>query len=188
MSSDAFDDRRKALEEQFFQKHDKELVAKLKEKQLEAASKDELTRLTGITNDQLLTALAGLNVGGAATLVMSLYPIIEVAWADGAIDEKEKKVIADLARTIGLEPGTSAYHYLTDWLAEKPEPKWHDLWAEYVKALVSKMSADDKALLKATVLGRARVVAEVSGGFLGLAWRVSDSELAVLHKLEQAFG
>lgn len=188
MSSDAFDDRRKALEEQFFLKHDKELVAKLKEKQLEKATKEELTRLTGITNDQLLTSLANLQVGGAATLVMSLYPIIEVAWADGVIDEKEKKVIAELARTIGLEAGTSAYHYLTDWLAEKPEPKWHDLWSEYVKALVARLSADDKALLKATVLGRARVVAEVSGGFLGLAWRVSDTEQAVLDKLALAFG
>lgn len=188
MSHDAFDDRRKALEEQFFQKHDKELVAKLKEKQLEKSTKEELTRLTGITNDQLLTSLADLNVGGAATLVMSLYPIVEVAWADGAIDEREKKVIADLAKTIGLQAGSSAYHYLTDWLAEKPEPKWHDLWAAYVQALVARMSADDKALLKATVLGRARVVAEVSGGFLGLAFRVSNTEQAVLDKLAVAFG
>ncbi len=188
MSHDSFDDRRKALEDQFFLKHDKELVAKLKEQQQQQATKAELKQLTGITNEQLLGSLAGLNVGGAATLVMSLYPIIEVAWADGTIDEAEKKVIADLAKTIGLEPGTSAYHYLTDWLAEKPEASWHELWAEYVKALVVKLSADDKALLKATVLGRARVVAEVSGGFLGLAFRVSQAEQTVLDKLALAFG
>jgi hypothetical protein len=49
------------------------------------------------------------------------------------------------------------------------------------------MKPDDKAMLKATVLGRARVVAEASGGFMGLAFRLSETERAMLEKLEQAF-
>ncbi|MFZ5441023.1 MAG: hypothetical protein ACOZQL_13530 [Myxococcota bacterium] len=187
MSHDAFDDRRKALEDQFFQKHDQNLVQKMKDAALKQASRDELQRLTGIANLQVLEALADLKLGGAATLVMSLFPIIEVAWADGVIDQRERTVIADLARTIGLEKDSPAYEYLTKWLDEKPELAWLDLWTDYVKALCAKMKPDDKALLKATVLGRARVVAEVSGGFMGLAFRVSDAEKKVLDKLEAAF-
>jgi hypothetical protein len=57
-----------------------------------------------------------------------------------------------------------------------------------VKALVALMKPDDVALLKATVLGRARVVAEASGGFLGLAWRLSDAEARALDRLALAFG
>jgi hypothetical protein len=56
-----------------------------------------------------------------------------------------------------------------------------------VRALVTRMKPADIALLKATVLGRARVVAEASGGFMGLSWGVSEAEKAVLARLEQAF-
>lgn len=185
--SDSFDDRRKALEEQFFQKHDKDLVQKMKDAAEKQHSAEEIQKLTGIANSQVLDALANLKVGGAATLVMSLYPLIEVAWADGKLDERERAVILDLARTIGLAKDSAAAGYLDKWLAEKPELSWHTLWADYVKALAAKMKPDDKAMLKATVLGRARVVAEASGGFMGLAFRISEAEQKVLTQLEQAF-
>ena len=187
MSTDSLDDRRKALEEQFFQKHEKELVQKMRDAAAKASSKAELQKLTGISDDKVLEALSELKLGGAATLVMSLFPVIEVAWADGNVDEKERAAIMEAAKTVGLEQPSPAFEFLTKWLAEKPEPSWHALWAEYVKALVVTMKPDDKALLKATVLGRARVVAEASGGFMGVAFRVSDAEKRVLAKLEQAF-
>lgn len=187
MATDSLDDRRKALEEQFFQKHEKELVAKMKDAAAKQSSKEELQKLTGISDEAVLEALANLKLGGAATLVMSLFPVIEVAWADGNLDAKERAAIMEATKGIGLEQGSPAWEYLNKWLDEKPEPSWHELWAGYVKALCAKMKPDDKALLKATVLGRARTVAEASGGFLGVAFRVSDAEKRVLTKLEQTF-
>jgi hypothetical protein len=44
-----------------------------------------------------------------------------------------------------------------------------------------------KQALKQDLLGRARVVAEAAGGFLGLGTRISSAEQAVLTELEQAF-
>ena len=187
MAIDSLDDRRKALEEQFFQKHEKELVQKMKDASAKKSSKEELQKLTGIADEQVLEALSDLKLGGAATLVMSLYPVIEIAWADGNLDAKERTAIMESVKGIGLEQGSPAWEYLTKWLDEKPEPSWHELWSGYVKALCTHMKPDDKALLKATVLGRARTVAEASGGFLGVAFRVSDAEKRVLKKLEQTF-
>lgn len=187
MSTDSLDDRRKALEEQFFQQHEKELVQKLKDAAAKETTRDELQKLTGISDTAVLDALASLKLGGAATLVMSLFPVIEVAWADGKIDEKEQAAILEASKSIGLEKATPAYEFLQKWIAEKPEPSWHTLWADYVQALVKNMKPDDKALLKATVMGRSLTVAEASGGFLGVAFRVSDAEKRVLAKLEAAF-
>lgn len=187
MATESLDDRRKALEEQFFQKHEKELVQKLKDAAAKKSSKEEIQKLTGISDEQVLETLADLKLGGAATLVMSLYPVIAIAWADGKLDAKERTAIDEACKGIGLEQGSPAWEYLTKWLDEKPEPSWHELWSGYVKALCEKMKPDDKALLKATVLGRARTVAEASGGFLGVAFRVSDAEERVLKKLEQTF-
>lgn len=187
MATDSLDDRRKALEDQFFQQHEKELVQKLKDAAAKKSSKEELQKLTGITDEQVLESLSDMKLGGAATLVMSLYPVIEIAWADGKLDGKEREAIMEAVKGIGLENGSPAWDYLQKWLAEKPEPSWHDLWSGYVKALCAHMKPDDKALLKATVLGRARTVAEASGGFLGVAFRVSDAEKRVLAKLEHPF-
>lgn len=187
MATDSLDDRRKALEEQFFQKHEKELVQKMKDAAAKKSSKEELQKLTGISDEQVLEALSDLKLGGAATLVMSLFPVIEVAWADGKIDPKERDALMEASKGIGLEKDSAAWEYLSKWLEEKPEPIWHTLWADYVKALVAKMKPDDKAMLKATVLGRARVMAESSGGFMGVAFKISDAEKRVMKKLEAAF-
>lgn len=185
--AESLDDRRKSLEEQFFKKHDAELVQKLKDTAAKEASKAELQKLTGITDEAVLDALAALKIGGAASLVMSLFPVVEVAWADGVIDEKERKALLDASKGIGVEQGTPAFEVLSKWVSEKPELSWFDLWADYVKALVANMKPDDKAMLKATVLGRCRTMAELSGGFLGLAFRLSDAEKRVMAKLEAAF-
>lgn len=183
-----FEDRRKALEDQFFKHHDEKLIQKMKEASLHDATKEELRTLTGITNEQVLSALANLKVGGgAAVMVMSLYPLVEVAWADGAIDPGERDAILQLSASIGLKAGSPGSEYLAQWLAKKPESLWHALWTDYVKALVPLMQPADRELLKSSLLGRARVVAEASGGFLGVAWRVSEAEQAVLAQLERAF-
>ena len=100
MAIDSLDDRRKALEEQFFQKHEKELVQKMKDASAKKSSKEELQKLTGIADEQVLEALADLKLGGAATLVMSLYPVIEIAWADGNLDAKERTARTSVARRI----------------------------------------------------------------------------------------
>ncbi len=184
--SDTLDDRRRALEEEFFSKQNKEKLAKLAAATAQQQTREELTKLTGIRDDKLLDALAGLNVGAGATLVLSLYPIVAVAWADGNFDSQEKKVVTELAKTLGIE-GTPAESYLNEWLASKPEPKWFELWAEYTKALAFALPVADRQLLEATVLARAKTVAEVSGGFLGVAFRVSAAEQAVLDRLAAVF-
>lgn len=188
MSNDAFHARRMALEEQFFLHHDEEVIAKMKADAQKTIARSEVHSLTGITNDQVLDALASLKIGGgAAVLVMSLFPVIEVAWADGKPDARERKMVLELAGTLGIKNDSPAFSYLSKWLEEKPEPAWHQLWADYTTSLVALMKPDDKVLLKNTVLGRARVVAEASGGFLGVAWLVSEAEKAVLEKLEKPF-
>jgi hypothetical protein len=187
MSSDAFDDRRKALEEQFFKQQNEAKLQKLKEQQVRAATKDEISRLTGITNPLILDALANLKLGGAAVMVMSMFPLVEVAWADGKVDDRERRMVLQQAENVGITKDSEAALLLANWLDEKPELSWHQLWAEYVSELVKKMKPEDRELLKNEVLGRARIVAEASGGLLGAGFAVSGAEKRVLEKLEKAF-
>jgi tellurite resistance protein len=187
MSHDAFDERRIALEEEFFAKQSDELLQKLKDQQARASSKEELRRLTGINHEQVLDALAALKIGGAATLVMSVLPMIEVAWADGKVDATERQVVLEQASVVGVKAGSEPARFLESFLNEKPALSWNKLWAEYVRALVARMKPEEKELLKHEVLGRARLVAEASGGVVGTGWAVSRAERAKLDELALAF-
>lgn len=185
--TDAFEDRRRVLEEEFFKKQNEALLKKMKDAAQRAATRDELRTLTGIAQEHLLDALSTLKVGSSAALVISMFPLIEVAWADGKVSEVERKVLLEQANSLGIKTGTPAANFLAQWLEERPDASWEKLWFEYVGAVCEKMPADDKALLKAEVMGRARHVAEASGGVLGLGWQVSSAEQKVLDTLSQAF-
>jgi hypothetical protein len=187
MSIETLDDRRRALEDSFFQKQNDALTQKLKDAAAKVASHDQLKQLTGITDESVLGALAELKMGGAATMVMAMFPMIDVAWADGTLDETERKLILEFAAKNGVTAGSEANAFLTSWLSEKPESKWAQLWFDYTKALCANMKPDDKIMLKTTVIGRARQVAEASGGFLGVAFKISAAENKVLERLVQAF-
>ncbi|MDP1915258.1 MAG: hypothetical protein Q8L14_03365 [Myxococcales bacterium] len=187
MSSDAFDDRRKALEDQFFKQQNDAALQKMKDQQARAATKEEIQRLTGISNPVVLDALSNLKLGGAAVMVMSMFPLVEIAWADGKVDDKERRIVLQQAENVGIAQGTEAALLLAQWLDEKPELSWHQLWTDYVTELVKMMKPEDRELLKNEVLGRARIVAEASGGLLGAGFAVSGAEKKVLEKLEKAF-
>lgn len=186
--SDAFDDRRKALEEQFFKTQNEKLVAKLKAEAEQKATREAIKEHTGIANEDVLDALAALNLGAAATVVMSAWPLVEVAWADGKVEEREREVVLTQAENMGVAPSSTAHHFLVQLLDEKPDLSWSQLWSDFVSALVAKMSDEDRAMLKSEVLGRARTVAEATGGILGIGWKVSATEQKVLDRLEKAFG
>jgi hypothetical protein len=63
-----------------------------------------------------------------------------------------------------------------------------ETWVEYIRELRGQLSEEEHKSLKASLLGRARSVAEASGGYLGLGLKVSKTETAVLKTLEDAFG
>ncbi len=79
------------------------------------------------------------------------------------------------------------YELLNGWLAKMPPPDLITVWKQYVAALVANLDDPARTTLKTQIMGRARSVAEASGGFLGLTARISDAEKRVLHDLEETF-
>lgn len=185
--SDALTDRRKELEETFFAKQNQELIEKLKAQKQKALDKAGIQELTGIKNDEVLEKLVSLKMDRETVSALSLFPLIQVAWADGAVDAQEQAAVLSAAGTSGILKGSSAHTLLESWLKLKPPAALESAWSNYVKALVEGMKAEDKALLKNELLGKARSVAEASGGILGMGSKISKSEADALKKLEAAF-
>jgi uncharacterized tellurite resistance protein B-like protein len=187
MEKNILNDRRRALEESFFAKHNAELQKKLQEKRSFEHRKEHFEQLTGIHNDKILEELAGLDMGDDTLVALSLVPLVQVAWADGTMEDKERKAILKSAHEAGVAEGSDNHVLLDTWLVNKPEAALFGVWKDYVGALVKVLDETSKNELKEKVLERAFKVADAAGGILGLYNRVSKVEQEVLDQLKSAF-
>jgi hypothetical protein len=182
----SLEDRGRTLEEEFFREEKRQRIAQRERDRVSPASKKSLREVSGMTDDEILDELIEVGVSAHAISALSLVPLVEVAWADGAIQEREREAILCAALDKGIEKGTAAYALLARWLDTRPEDKLLDAWVAYIHALAEKLTPRQLQNLKGQVVDRARHVGDVAGGFLGLK-SVSEAEKRVLARLEAAF-
>ncbi len=187
MSDEFLGERRRSLEDSFFAKENQKALAGLRKQNEERAAMEALARVSRISDEAVLARLLELGIGAETLAALTLVPLIEVAWADGRLDPKEREAVLSGAESVGIAAGSAAHEMLGTWLKMKPERILHDTWRDFIRALVVNLSADERSALKQQVLGQARSVAEAAGGFLGLGSKVSREEKTVLAALENAF-
>lgn len=175
MSSEFLEDRRKSLEDEFFHKESQKDLAELREKLAKQTSKDELRKASGMEDDAVLDKLVELGIGAETVAALSLVPLIKVAWADGAVQEREREAILQGAEDKGIGKDTPAFTLLDGWLSKQPGNTLFDAWAMYIKTLRGELSEEQNKILKNQVTRFAQVVAEAAGGFLGIG-KVSAEE------------
>jgi hypothetical protein len=186
VSDVTLEERGKALENQFYEKENKEKLAAMKSKLDSQRTKEELRKASGMTDEAVLEKLVHLGLRANTIAALSLVPLIQVAWADGAIQDNERTAILQGAHGKGLEKGTDGYELLQTWLQKRPSDELIEAWEAYIKALASQLNDEQRRLLKNQIVGFAKMVAAAAGGFLGIG-RVSASEEKVLARIEAAF-
>ena len=187
MNTRILDDRRAALEEAFFGKQNDALLRQLRKADEAKRTKAELSAASGITDDAVLEKLAALNIGSDTLTALSLVPLVAVAWADGSIDDNERRAAFSRAAEAGLAKQDVSHQLFERWLAEPPPPALLAAWKEYIGAFLATRSHEARTAFKLEILGRARTVAKAAGGFLGIGRKISPLEERVLSELEGAF-
>ena len=186
MADSSLEERGRALEDQFFEKENQQKLAAMKEKLDVQRGREELRKASGMTDDSVLDKLVALGLKANTIAALSLVPLIQVAWADGSIQDNERTAILQGAHGKGLEQGTDGYELLQTWLAKKPSADLFDAWEGYIKALAGQLNDEQNRLLKNQIINFAKVVAEAAGGFLGVG-RVAATEDKVLARIGDAF-
>jgi len=147
---------------------------------------DQMRRASGISDEDLLRALVELGIRPDGLLLLSLVPMVAVAWADGEVQPAERDAILLQAEGRGIVPGTPPYVLLERWLRQKPPDRLLHTWAAFVAAVIEEWDDDKTARFRRQVGELARMVAKVAGGVLGIG-AVSAAEAAVIARVEAAF-
>lgn len=180
-------DRRRALEEAFFQKQNEKLKAKLKAAQEREASRCELREAFPHAKGEVIDRFIDHGLDVEAVSALGLVPCVMVAWANGEVGDREREAVLAAARENGLDPSSRPYSLLASWLAEQPSAALIDLWSHYVVAVCKGLEPDERSRMRERVVGLAQAVARATGGFLGFGDKISDAEQVVLDRIDQAF-
>lgn len=186
MSHSSLSDRRKALEDRFFQDQESKKIAKLRGELEAKKTKEELGEASGIDDAKLLEALVGLDVGVSDLSALALIPLVRVAWVDGSINDKEHDAILQAAANQGISNKSHSYNLLEAWLTTPPKTELYEAWEAYVHALLQEMDEAHATTLQESIMGLAHDVAASAGGILGLG-AVSKAENEVLASISKAF-
>ena len=180
-------DRGRDLEDEFFRREDQRLIERLNELKAVETTREALAKASGITKPAVLDKLVALGIRAETVTALFMVPLVEVAWADGTLDAKERRAILDRAGDSGVARGSTEYALLEAWLDRRPDPKLLTAWTHLVQGMCEQLGPDGAARLKTGLLERVRAVAGASGGVFGIGSKVSNIEAAVLAQLEAAF-
>jgi hypothetical protein len=180
-------DREQALEEHFFARENEKLKERLRELRERDEAREALANLSGIRDTAVLDSLFDAGLRPQTWAALSIVPLVEVAWASGRVEPRERRAVLAAADAHGVAAGSPSHALLENWLARRPDGRLLAAWGEYIVALCAQLDPAHRRALRDEVLGRARAVAEAAGGFLGLGNKVSSEEKVVLDELAKAF-
>jgi len=182
---DAFADRGRALEEDYFRKKDRELVEKMRRAAAAETERTEMGRTTGLSDPALLTELQDLGFTPETVSLLPFVPLIEVAWAEGGVTAAERALIIELARTRGIDESSAAGRRLNEWLESRPDAVVFDKAGRLIAAVLDSSAGRDKQGLTADdLVAYSEKIAGASGGIFGTALRsVTSEERALLARI-----
>ena len=184
--NDAIQQRGQALEDEFFHRVDEKLRAQLREEMERQEARERLSAATGIKDVDLLNHLLDGGFSSGSLAALTLVPIVFVAWADGSVTSKERQAVMHAALQRGLEHDPAALQMVEAWLHKHPPRSLWKLWKEYAEALHSSVSPTLAELLTRELLRQATIVAEASGGTLGIG-KISNEEQTILDDMAGMF-
>src|SRR6185295_3396756 len=164
MSEDVFKERGRSFEEEYFRKHEAKLIAKLRERgRLEEIS-EALAMKLQIDNPDLLRRIMALGVTIETGPAFLLAPLVQVAWAEGAVTDRERATVLRLATERGIEQTSPAYEQLDVWLSQRPVDARFDAAIETIKSGLSVLTPEDRADRIGRIVEACHEVADASGG------------------------
>lgn len=142
-----------------------------------------------MTDQELIDELRHLGIDRHSHRVVGLLPLVQVAWADGAVQPAERDLILTKAEDLDMLGGDGE-RLVRRWLEEAPTKEYvlrgRSCLIELARRQGSELAADlDRAALE-QVVSLCEQVAAAAGGLFGVLWTVDARERAVITEIARA--
>jgi hypothetical protein len=188
---DAFGDRRRSFEEEYFRKREQEVIEKMRRRSEAEAERRRLGEQAGVADEEILQDLQALGYTPETVMLLHLVPLVQMAWAEGGVSNRERDLIIQAARARGIEAGSAADRQLAGWLSHRPSDELFEKTLRVIGGILQARPAEERDASHRDLLSFCTAIASASGGVLGFR-AVSDEERQILarisEELERAHG
>ena len=188
MHEGIFSGRERAFEAEWANRHDAELIEKLRQKDRLEAITEALAKKLRADDPALLQRAIDMGVTLDTGPAFLLAPLVQIAWAEGSVTDREKETVLRLAAKRGVEPGSAPYAQLVAWLHRRPDDELFDTAIEIIRAGFGVLPPAERDARVYLLAEACHEVAAASGGglwhALGLSSGVSKEESTFLDHLK----
>lgn len=184
MEKDAFAERGHSLEEEYFRRKEKEVIDKMRRSAEVEAERRRLGEQAGVADTDVLRDLQELGYTAETVMLLHLVPLIQTAWAEGSVSEKERNLIVQAARARGIQAASPADVQLNRWLAEPPSQALFDKTLRVIGTILQSRSAEEREASQRDLLSLCMAIASASGGVVGFG-AVSADERRILQSITE---
>ena len=177
-------DREKAMEADYFRKENERLLEKLRQgAKLDDIAK-ELAEKLQLDNQELLGRVRALGITLETAPALFLSPLVQVAWAEGSVGNREREAVLRIARQRDVAEDSPAYAQLVEWLKVRPSDALFDVGLEVIKYGLAVLPPKEREERIVRLIDACHEVAAASGTelarLLGLGDGVSRVEAHML--------
>jgi len=185
---DMFHAREHWLEETYFRKRDQELIEKLHERRARETERQHMAESTGITDPATLEELQADGYTEETIALLPLIPLVEVAWAEGGVADREREMIFRIAESRGVKPDSAAHRQLTEWFAERPSTRFFEDSLHAIRLVLETLLPEEREASRRDLITYcSQIAAVVEGGILGRG-QITDEERALIAHIAAEIG
>jgi tellurite resistance protein len=174
-------------EERYFARQNADARERIRQ-ELEASAKKAadaraMAETLGTDREAVIARLQAMGFDADKVQVFDLLPLVYVAWADGTVQQAERRAILEVLQTRGIAPDSEPWLLIEALLETRPSDTFLQEMLSLLQEIVGESAdrADD-------ILGYCEKVAGAHGPLFGLLGTVSAEEKDVMARIARALG
>lgn len=185
---DKFAQREHWLEEEYFGRKNQELIEKLRERRARDADRQKMAEMMGIDDQEVLEALQDLGYTSETIPLLHIVPLVEVAWTEGGVADREREMIFKIAEARGVPPDGVAHEMLSHWLENKPSERFFDNSLRAIRVIFDLLPEDQRLAGRRDLIAYcSQIASAVSSGIFG-SGGINDEERALIARIASEIG
>jgi hypothetical protein len=185
---DKFAQREHWLEEEYFGRKNQELIQKLRERREREDDRRKMAEMLGVDDQEVLEALQDLGYTSETIQLLHIVPLVEVAWAEGGVADREREMIFKIAEARGIQPDNVAHEMLSHWLENKPSERFFDNSLRAIRVLFDLLPEDRRLAGRRDLIAYCSQIASVvASGIFGRGG-INDEERELIARIATEIG